>query len=504
MRLFFFFLLLPVLISAQHDMLLSDFGDNGVAKFERGYSSSIRCLMPLSDGRIVVYASWSDSVFQIRLKPNGALDSTFGVNGIQPDNYPKLSIPYEMSLLPNGQYFALRQYHEGTFIPQDGFGLTKHHLNGELDTTFGVGGMTHIILGNYAIPGTLAVQSDGKIVALGFRSGQVGVLTRFHANGQIDSTFDGNGVALAHIDFPNALALQPDGHILSAGARGGGYPDLKLALVRHKENGSLDSTFAENGSITTYFGQQTELASAVLLRPNGKIILGGSLDPLNSKFAIVQFNSDGTPDLSFGTNGLVTTSFPYGGGISRLALLNDGKILAFGIAQYVSAGPESPHYSVMVRYTENGVLDVTFGEQGIWKFIVGEASYISLQSVYSDGSFVLGGDYYPELQGPPHFYVARTAAPTSSSMNLPDSQPSILVYPNPATDRVVFQLPEALSLTAAKLNIYDLKGQLISTNLEEGVNYQLIWNSKGVLPGTYMYQLIMPDRVFTGKVVRVP
>lgn len=500
-RSFLFFLLFPLLLSAQNDLLHPDFGANGVVKFERGYSSSIRSMKPLPDGRIMLFAFWSDSAFQIRLQSNGQLDSSFGVNGVLHDFYPKLSLPIDLAGLPNGQYLALRQYQEGTFIPQDGFGITKHHLNGDLDTTFGQGGRTHIILGNYAIPSAMAVQNDGKIIALGFRTGQVGVLARFYPDGQIDSTFDGNGIALAHIDFPYALSALPDGRFLCAGARGGAYPDLKMALARYKENGSLDSSFAVNGRIDTYFGLQTELAGAMLVRPNGKIVLGGWMDPLNNKFALVQFNSDGSTDLTFGTNGLVTTSFPYGGNISDLALLPDGKILAFGNAQYVPPGEESPYYSIIARYTEQGALDASFEEQGIFRFLVGAASSAYIQTVYADNSFVFGGEYYPVLPGPPHFYVARTASITASVAFDPKDAAPVRVYPNPVTDQVVFQLPGESGVTGVQIRLYYSDGQQIDANIENLASGQLIWRRTDRLPGTCFYQIITPDRVFTGKVI---
>ena len=482
-------------VSAQSDALLSSFGDNGIVTFKKGSSSTLKTMAVLPDGEILLYASWSDSTFLIRLDPNGQLDTLFGNKGVLYEKIDKMSGPENMLLLPENKYLALRGYNLGTFIPQAGFGITKHHLNGDLDSTFGLYGKAQILLGNYALPVKIVRQNDEKIVALGTPGNLITVLTRFYPNGRIDSTFDGNGIALAPLNFPFALSTLPDGKILSAGGRGGGYPDLKIALSRHHNTGSLDSSFAINGSINTFFNRETELVVSMVVRPNGKIVLGGWLDPLKNEFAICQFNPDGTLDQSFGNNGLTTTSFVYDADIEQLALLPDGKIIAFGLSLLEPAGRYS---STIARYNENGILD----NPGIQNFTVAASSSINLIADYGDGSFLVGGHYYPEWPGAPHFYIAKTIPLTSSHEDIIRQAHDVLhVYPNPASNQVIFDLPPLKMDNTSELRIYDAKGQLHFNFNNFADKSEFIWHTQSTPPGLYFYQLASSNFTFMGKII---
>lgn len=492
---------------AQNSVLLApDFGDNGIVKFEQGFSSSLRSMCVLPNDEILIYAHWGfeDSVFQIRLNPDGSPNAAFAANGIKYDDiYPKMWLPLDLEVLPDNKYLALRPYEEGTFIPQSGFGITKHHLDGSLDTTFGVGGKTHIILGNTASPRRLEVQNDGKIVALGFRDGQVAVATRFYPNGAIDSTFDGNGVARVFFEFPTDMQVLPDNKTLYAGARGGGFPDLKLALTRLKADGSPDSTFATNGGVSNYFGNQNEMGGSLIVKPDGKLLLSASMGAISPQAGLVQFSSDGTIDQSFGTNGLSVTNFPYTVSVGAIHLRPDEKIIGFG-SQYdvASAGPTA-YYSSIARFKANGTLDTGFSPTGLAKFDVGVSSYITHVVPLQDGSFLLGGVYVTDLMsGPPHFYIAKTGvidAISSTSQGVTADR--FLIYPNPAFGHVNFLLPSNPVLDDLSLNIYDVNGRLVlsRSDLSSGDTFE--WNTQNAGPGTYYCQFVWSGGLMTRKIV---
>jgi len=198
------------------------------------------------------------------------------------------------------------------------FGVTSAHAaGGALDPTFGSGGKVLTNLGVTVVPHDAVLQSNGDIVV----AAEIGVnfgVVRYLPNGNLDSTFGSGGVAQTSFsDFfspANALALQSDGKIVAAGEERSptGSPDA-FAVARFTANGKLDSTFGNGGKVTTEFfnpplaGAQ-EAADAVLVQPDGKILVGGSARQGQNRFAptmtaIARYNSNGSLDAGFGSGG---------------------------------------------------------------------------------------------------------------------------------------------------------------------------------------------------------
>jgi len=208
-----------------------------------------------------------------------------------------------------------------------------------LDATFGGGDGLVTELQSGAPSETLqdlVVQPDGKYVAVG-TSGDFTVY-RFNPDGTRDATFGGgDGFVSTDItgnDVANAVALQPDGKIVVAGrSNGGGNNDFSLA--RYNADGTPDPAFSGDGKLTTPIGTAGDIALAVAIQPDGKIVAGGSsIQPATlSDFALVRYNSDGIPDSSFDGDGKVTTDF---GGLNDevrgLAIEANGQILGVGTA----------------------------------------------------------------------------------------------------------------------------------------------------------------------------
>lgn len=490
----------PVFTRAQNVPFDTSFGNNGVVAFQKHFGSTLYSMALLPEDKIMLYAYWADTTFQIRLLPNGDLDQSFGVNGIQSEIIPKFSFPLDLIVLPNNKYLALRLYSEGSFIPETGFGVTRHHINGDLDTTFGNGGKTYCIVGNTGAVRDMAVQDDGKIVVLGFRDGQKGVLTRFHPNGSIDSIFGTNGITLAHIDFPTAVEALPNGQILSTGGRGGGFPNIRLALSKHLDNGSLDPSFAVNGKINDYFEMETEFAISLVVRPNGKIVLGGWADPLKNKFILVQYNSDGSLDESFGTNGMTFTEFDLSANIHKIALLNNGSLLATGVITEEVPGQSFAVSSLIARYDENGKLDLTYGGTGFQKFTVGKLSYVDFMCRATDSTFLLGGPYVvADSTSTNHFYVAKTGPMNTPVSVNEELVPTLKLFPNPTSDVVYL---ECSNYIEGRLKIFDLNGKLVKEQQMSSILIGGKCDLSQVAPGVYIYQFTTSRHVYTGKIVK--
>ena len=154
------------------------------------------------------------------------------------------------------------------------------------------------------------------------------------ADGDLDTTFSGDGKVTTAIgsgtDTAWSVVLQSDGKIVAAGYSYNGSND-DFAVVRYNTNGSLDTTFDTDGIVTTAVGLGDDTAYSVVLQSDGKIVAAGSLDNGNYDFAVVRYNIDGSLDTTFDTDGKVTTAVGLGDDEAySVVLQSDGKIVVAG------------------------------------------------------------------------------------------------------------------------------------------------------------------------------
>jgi uncharacterized delta-60 repeat protein len=133
-------------------------------------------------------------------------------------------------------------------------------------------------------------------------------------------------------DLANAVAVQADGKLVVAGTT---YVTTTsrtkiYAIARYNTDGSLDMSFGTNGKVTTDFPGLAAVISAVVVQPDGKIVVAGGAYPLFTfagDFKVARYNPDGSLDTSFGAGGIVTTIFSGDGSFAfALAVQSDGKI----------------------------------------------------------------------------------------------------------------------------------------------------------------------------------
>jgi len=160
------------------------------------------------------------------------------------------------------------------------------------------------------------------------------------AGGNLDQTFGHSGRVMtdfsATTDIAYAVALQPDSKLVVAGTSyaNNDYSEEDFAVVRYNSNGTRDLGFGVNGKVTTDFPNLAAVPSTVIVQPDGKILVAGGAFPqftFLGDFAMVRYNADGSPDASFGTGGIVRTRFSAGGSYAyAAAVLSNGKIIAAG------------------------------------------------------------------------------------------------------------------------------------------------------------------------------
>ena len=294
----------------------------------------------------------------------GILDPSFGeggrvvtdLNGTN-DAGTAMAIQQDGKLLVGGEI-------EGDYSVD--VGVARYYPDGNLDTSFGTDGWVSTdILGDDQAA-DIAIQQDGKILLAGTAFGDF-ILVRYNPDGVLDSTFGMGGWVRTDIlggdDKANALAIQSDGCIVVVGKAMNSSSNYDFALVRYLENGDLDLSFGANGKVTTDLTAQHDMARGIAIQPDGKIIVAGPVkrSVFLHDFAVARYNSDGILDTTtFGTGGWVFTDFNVDHDFANALILQpDGRIVVAGAATF-----EESYYFAIARYTEYGVLDPSFDNDG--------------------------------------------------------------------------------------------------------------------------------------------
>jgi uncharacterized delta-60 repeat protein len=223
----------------------------------------------------------------------------------------------------------------------------------------------------------------------------------------LDPSFGTNGVVLTPFDLSGItrIASQADGKILVPGFTFGGS-GIEAVIARYKPEGTLDASFGTGGSSTTDFGGSSgsNWATSAVEQSDGKIVIAGLAS--GSEIGVARFNADGTPDPSFGTGGVVSTS--VGGAFLVANTLDvlvapDGKILALATAS--TTGPA--YVTVVARYLANGTLDGTFGSGGLAFLVLDTNTFADQMALQSDGKIVVVGSKSASLSFLSAAFVAR-------------------------------------------------------------------------------------------------
>jgi uncharacterized delta-60 repeat protein len=139
------------------------------------------------------------------------------------------------------------------------------------------------------------------------------------------------GLGLDNDGVAEAVALQPNGQIVVAGYAGAAGSQT-IALARYNNDGSLDTSFGNDGTVVTPF-EASAMARAVAVAPDGTIIVAGSVQPsaafTTTDFLMARYNANGSLDTAFGSGGLVDTSLgDFDAAANALVVEPDGTIVA--------------------------------------------------------------------------------------------------------------------------------------------------------------------------------
>jgi uncharacterized delta-60 repeat protein len=277
---------------------------------------------------------------------------------------------------------------------------------GDLDRSFGEDGKVTTFFGG---PGStssiegIAVQSDGKVVAVGGVTtieGKAFALARYNVDGTLDKGFGGDGKVVTHFledSYASDVALQADGKIVVAGGVfEPGLEHARFALARYNPDGSLDDTFGRDGRVTAPVSRRGR-AFAVAIQADGKIVAGGGpVGGGGGRFALARFDQDGSLDPTFGGDGRVKAP---SGTLSDIAIQADGKIVAVGSSE-ISSSVLNVGF-VVARYNQDGTPDTTFDGDGRTRTIFrtrfgGSYAYAYAVTIQPDGRIVAAGEFRNE------------------------------------------------------------------------------------------------------------
>ncbi len=263
---------------------------------------------------------------------------------------------------------------------------------GHLDSTFGTNGAVRTefdlteTYGDMAL--ATAVDNAQRIVAVG-----KGGMARFQPDGAVDSSF-GQAGRVAPPFFTRAVAIQTDNKIVIAGGTQE-YNSPDMMVARYLPGGQLDTSFDGDGIARIDLGGVNEWATTLLIEPNGRIIVAGGAE---AAFAVARLLPSGQLDTGFSGDGLLVRQLNYSDTAYGLTRQSDGKILVVGTSLVTQAYPQTNYDMSVMRLTVHGGIDTTFGFSGITyanfvasNFSRDQGSGIAVQA---DGKILISGSAY--------------------------------------------------------------------------------------------------------------
>jgi uncharacterized delta-60 repeat protein len=347
------------------------------------------------------------------VKTIGALDPTFGVNGLASHN---VGLTSTAGVVVQSDGKSVIAGTAGT-SPSQQFGVTRYNADGSLDTSFGTNGVVTSSFGGSDVASAVAyLPATGDILVAGTdttASGSRFVLAEYTPAGVLDTTFNGTGFVLTSFsttpgtmshDTAKALAVASNGStICVAGSSDAAGKGLDFAVASYNADGSANTRFGGSGMVTLDFAGGDDSINAIALQTNGDLVAAGSTtNPSNgiASIALARFLPTGAVDTRFGSKGKVVAS---GRGVadiaSSVAIDRTGKIVIGGLSATGSASDGSLSSDfVVARYTSAGLLDRTFnGGTVITSF--GQPSAVTQVLIQGDGKIVASGKTVASLTG---------------------------------------------------------------------------------------------------------
>jgi uncharacterized delta-60 repeat protein len=398
------------------------------------------------DGKIIV----ADQTSIARYNIDGSIDSSFGTNGqilLSSLTLSPVNTVTALALQPDGSIILATGQDRSllvapSFLQQPA--LFRLNIDGSIDQAFSQNArFSSAVTG--AGSNLLSVQADGSIIALGSNNvyryepnGTLQFIANLEASTSVNNiaglrcfaTLQGNRIVTAdYIPSTNIFDLS-----------GNNY---SLVLNRYKLDGTLDRTFGNNGTVIGA-GLPDFRVTGITTSANGQLILTGAnelLSPGVSTTLLVKYNSNGTLDQSFGTNGFVNTGlidWRFTSGQSSLTVQPDSKILISGRDTTAIPGGFANNEPFLLRYNPNGSLDSSFGDGGSLR-IDNSAGILSVQAngdILSIGATITDQAKFSRYLGAGDLPVDRLAVGSENNDHLAGGRGNDLFRAGAGNDKV--------------------------------------------------------------------
>lgn len=411
------------------------------------------------DGSITVQFNYIDDFFSdilgfglVRFTPDGFLDPGFGDNGVllfpyisQDPDSRDFERAYSL-IQPDGKIIAVNKFFDDSDLD---FSLVRIDENGNLDSSFGIGGLVVTDFDFEDRISNIILQPDGKLLVYGVAEGVSSqfIIIRYNPDGSIDNSFGSNGIIAQDraSTFGDILHervfLQPDDKIVVFDALA-----QNIIIRRYNSDGTVDTSFGNNGIASVPDSINISGNDAYLeayFEPDGQLLF---LADTGSDLELFRYNPDGSIDASFGDNGTVVIDIgsndnigvydsynpPYGtyaffGG--SLHLDEQGRILVSGYSNFL----DSDETYFVTRYLSDGSLDMSFGDDGVIETSLFKNTNNILTTTFSlqpNGNILLSGSTQPDPNNPDSLdfimlsYLAEYANAAPQNLVLQANMPS--------------------------------------------------------------------------------
>ncbi|MCW3117652.1 MAG: Delta-60 repeat-containing protein, partial [Chitinophagaceae bacterium] len=395
----------------------TDISFNGGNTVTTQFGSTLNYLNAIAlgpDGKITaggyMYNGTDQDYAIARYKADGTPDNEFNGNGTKVIHFSDLDDVIYSIAIQGGKILAAGYSYVGNGYD---FTMVRLNQNGSLDNSFGKAGklIDHIVsFGSYA--SAMQCQDDGKLLVAGsyienVSAGsplvvQKGFIARYNKNGWPDFSF-GNG-GLINVDANSIFSLFNDKIIVAIGQSG------DFSISSFKPDGNPDLSFGSNGVVTQDFGAD-EIPMLIKQQSGSKFLVGGftNISGSGADLLLARFTANGQPDLSFGIQGKVVTDITSSDDyMSGIAVQGDGKILVSGTYYALGQG-----HIFLVRYTADGVIDVTFGDNGKFIYSESQSDNASAVAVMPNGTILLTAYSVPDYSMP---FIPYILAVTSGGL----------------------------------------------------------------------------------------
>lgn len=432
-----------------------------------------------NDGKILATGTSNGRFVLVRYNANGTFDSSFGNNGVVQTNF----------IFGTGWTNAIVQSDNKILVSgTDNYKpfVARYNSDGTIDTNFGNNGVQYIVIqgrDNSTMPG-MALSAEGKILLVGKKPGNVSdptyiYVTRLNPDGSTDNSFgpDGTGLSLLSpsINYADGTALHSNPKGIAFNAQGeifvqiqflinsGGNYLSDYGILKYSSSGIWNEEFGVGGIAVANINHTGQiLESGFEILADGKIISVARkiYQPLaQTGLLLAKYNSDGTFDTNFGTNGISETMVTYSQNLD-IEVLSNGKIVIAGDNQ-------STFTSIL--YHPDGQIDTEYGTDGffIYKFDPGSYDYGRAIVQQPDGKIIIGGSTSHQCANT-GLALMRFAAEsgTASITDLTVDGPKL--FPNPTTGKVFVNFPKEFSEINVKVR--NVMGQEIGNYYFKNTN----------------------------------